>query len=122
MQGVGPNKATFPLTNNSVYTVPSDYILNYSPLVVCGSDNEEDVAEWLHPNGSAVATSGLPYYQQTDDGEYPGAGLWRGIGHTLTALDEQELICRVTSHTGEERLHVRVQLPRGETCRLQSAL
>ena len=120
MLGIGSGKVKYPLTNNSVYTVPSDYYLNYCPLMECSSDNEQDVngAQWLHPNGSVVAENGLPYHQQTEEDEYTGAGLWRDFSYILTALDEQELICEVTHPSGKERLHVRVQLPRGGTCML----
>ena len=119
--GFGQEKVPFPLGNNSVYTVHSDYHKNECPLMLCSSDSEQDnEAQWLHLNGSVVTENAeLPYYQlQSDDGQYQGAGLWYGSSYILTALDEQELICQVSHPSGVERVFVRVQLPRGETCHL----
>lgn len=126
VQGYGSKNVTLPLANHSVYTVPSDYNLNACPLMLCSSNStvQGDI-QWLHLNGSAVTMdpfAGLPYYQANDPSS-PGVGLWHGSGYMLTALDEEELICQVSHHDGEvvERLLVRVQLPRGETCRLQAS-
>lgn len=121
--GFGQEKVPFPLDNNSVYTVPSHYHMNECPLMLCSSDSEQDEAKWLHLNESIVSENAeRPYYQrQSDDGQYQGAGLWHGSRYILTALDEQELVCQVSRPNGVERLFVRVQLPRGETCRLQFA-
>ena len=123
LQGYGNKGATFPLTNNSVYTVPPDYNLNEYPLMLCGSNStvQSDI-RWLHLNGSAVTTepfTRLPYYQANDP-SLPGEGLWHSSGYMLTALDEEDLICEVSRGSEVmESLLVRVQLPRGETCRLQ---
>ena len=125
MLGFGQEKVAFPLGNNSVYTVHSDYHMHECPLMLCSSDSQQDnEAQWLHLNGSVVTENAeLPYYQlQSDDSQYQGTGLWYGNSYILTALDEQDLICQVSHHpSGVERLFVRVQLPRGETCRLHFA-
>ena len=119
MRGSGPGNANFPLTNNSVYTVPP--YLTVWPLMLCSGDDTTQSIEWLHLNGSSLSRDGweAPFYQYHDSQAYPGphVGLYRGNGHTLTAYNEQVMICQVTtSGSGEvERLFVRVQLPRGKT-------
>ena len=120
MRGFGSGNVDFALTNNSVYTVPS--ALDVWPLMLCSGESTQDGVEWLHPDGTSIPTDGWgpPFYWHHDSQSFPGphVGLYRGNAYTLTAYDEQEMICQVTSAGGAvvEKLFVRVQLPRGETC------
>lgn len=126
MRGYGPGRAEFPLTNNSVYTVPSD--LNVWPLMLCSGDNTQQSIQWLHLNGSSISTNPweVPFYLYHDSQAYPGphVGLYPGNDYTLTAYNEQVMVCEVTSDGGAvvERLFVRVQLPRGETLSLMTSV